>query len=192
LLAKGIPRCVTIEGLVESMHRLADFMDKTLLVEQGKRIRALGEEIQKEKYDGGIETVKPLVAEMLGYFWGWGGGLFDIVFLKNEHIPEGMTVESANTTYDALLDDLFFNLLFWDTEKEEALRTYEEMTNLYRKSLDEKHEKFLKEHPEAAELSRDGAEKYMPMGFYFHWNPEWFKEWTDLAKLPIDEMRRDD
>ena len=178
---------MTVEGLVESMNRLADFMGKTFLEEQGKDIRALGEDILKRKAEGEIEAVKPLVAKVAGYFWGWGGGLYDIVFCEeNDNIPDGMTAKSANTTYDALLDDLFFNLLFWDTEKAKALRTYEEMTALYNRRWDEKHNEFLKKHPEAP------TQEYMPMAFYFHWEPEWFKEWSDLSKLPIDEMRRDD
>ena len=171
------------------MTRLADFMDKTSLAEQGREIRALGVEILKEKTEGHIEAVKPLVAKVTGYFWGWGGGLFDVAFSEeSESIPEGMTADSASATYNALLDNMFFNLLFWDTEKEKALRTHEEMIARYRRHWDEKREEFLKEHPEAAELPWD----YMPMGFYFHWNPEWFKEWSDLSKLPVDGMRRDD
>lgn len=192
LWANDVQKSVTLEGLVESMNRLADFMGK-LVPAQGEDIRELGEEILKARDEAGIEAARPLVAKVVGYFWGWGGGLFDFVFSEEDKcIPEDMTVKSANITYKALLDDLFFNLLFWDTDEAKALRTYEEMTTLYRRFWDEKHEEFLKGHPEAAELSQDTAEKYLPMGFYFHWNPEWFKEWSDLAKLPIDEMRRDD
>jgi hypothetical protein len=148
---------MALDDLCLSMERLADFMDKTFLGEQALDLRGLGKEILKERDEGGIETVKPLVAKVVGYFWGWGGGLFDLVFSEDDGcIQEGMTVESMNIAYNALLDDLFFNLLFWDTDKAEAVRIYEEM------------------------------------GFYFHWNPEWFKEWSDLAKLPLDEMQRDD
>lgn len=182
---------MALDDLLESMDRLAEFMDKTFLAETGRRIRALGEEIQKEKNEGRTEKVKLLVARAVSYFWGWGGGLHDILFCKeNDNIPGGMTAESANTIYDELLEELFFNLLFWDTDKARALHTYEEVTALYHRSWDEKREEALRGHPEAKEQLQGVSGEYPPMGFYFHWNPEWFMEWSDLAKLPVDEMRR--
>jgi hypothetical protein len=174
---------LALDDLSESMGRLADFMDKTFL--KGTETRALRQKIDDARRDDRYNDLKKLLTEVRSYFEGWGGGYYDILFCKeNNNVPDGMTKEYANRVFRELLDDLFFNLLFWDTEKEKALTTYREALAVYNKMLDEEHERFLKKYPEWIGKPR-GEEP--SLGEFYHINSSWFREWSDLDRLLDDE-----
>jgi len=176
---------MAIDDLSESMTNLAEFMDKTFLNDIAKEIRNLRNEIEKVRNENRIDDLKSLIIEIRKYFEGWGGGLCDILFCKeNNNIPEGMTKEFANETYAKLLDDLFFNILFWDTEKNKALKKFHKAMNIYDRMSDKVQEKFIREHPEAERQKLSGWDSRLPMRMYYHWDSDWFRNWSDLGKLP--------
>lgn len=173
---------MALDDLSESMERLANFMDKTFL--RGAETRALRKKIDEARRDKRQDDLKKLLVEVRSYFEGWGGGYYDVLFCKeNNNIPEGMTTEYANKTFRELLGEVFFNLLFWDSDREEAATTYHEALETYNRMLDDEHERFLKKYPEWIGKPR-GQEP--SLGEYYHFDSEWFREWSDLGKLPAD------
>ncbi|MCJ7465040.1 MAG: hypothetical protein MUO81_09915 [Thermoplasmata archaeon] len=178
---------MALDDLVRSMENFADFMDMTFLKEIGDRIRELGKSIEDSKGKGQSDVLQKHITEVCGHFKGWGGGLYDILFCKaNYNIPDGMTEEYANRVFRELLDDLFFNVLFWDTDKVQALKTYQEMIILYNKTNEEKDSRFRKDNPELMKEHPLPIREPLPIGLYYSKDPGWFREWTDLGKLPAD------
>ena len=171
------------------MDRLAEFMDKTFLAESTKGVRDLRAEIDRARREGRPDNLKECLVELRSYFEGWGGGFYDILFGHgNDNIPDEMTAEDANNAFRGLLDDLFFNLLFWDTEKEKALKVYRKAVRVFRKMEDETHKRFLKDNPEVRSEHPEWVKlqdsKRLSLGQYYHWGSPWFREWSDLGKLP--------
>lgn len=178
---------MALDDLTASMLRMADFLDQTFLKDTGMQIRALKDRIDKARSENATYELKKALVELRTYFEGLGGGLYDVLFSKaNNNIPIGMTAEAADGTWRELLDDLFFNLLFWDTDKKKAQKAFGKAMTIYNKMLDKSDEKFLKEHPEWTEKYRRGENARLLVGEYFHWDPDWFKEWSDLGKLEDD------
>lgn len=172
---------MSLDDLSASMERLADFLDKTFL--KGTKTRALQWRIDEARRDNEQDDLKKYLVEVRSYFEGFGGGYYDVLFCReNSNIPEGMTKEHANRTYVELLDDLFFNLLFWDTEKGKAMTIYREALAVYKGMLDEMHEEFLRKNPEW--VSRPRGEEPSLGELYHMMDSQWFRDWSDLGKLP--------
>ena len=164
------------------MEALAEFLDKTDL--KGGWFRDQRDRILRAKNEGREAELHNALMEVRDLFEGMGG-LCDTSFCKeNGNIPEGMTPEYANKEFWKRIDDLFFNLLFWATDKRQAAKVYQKAIRAYQEMLGEMDREFLETHPESAEEFIPSSLDRSPLCSYHHWDPEWFREWSDLGKLP--------
>jgi hypothetical protein len=91
------------------------------------KLRERGREIADSIRDGNRRRVARGVKALKKYF-GAMGSLNDLVISEmNRNLHPGLSETAANERLDRLLDELFMWCLFWDLEREAALKAYRQL-----------------------------------------------------------------
>ena len=122
---------MAVEDILESLAETSQFLDECGMKVWASLLRDQESEIAEANRDGKPRRVKRRVKKLKQYFGGMGS-LNDLVISKdNRNLHPQLSEEEADRRLGNLLDQLFMWCLFWNYDRETALRTYQQLLQRY-------------------------------------------------------------
>jgi len=171
---------MALDDLIEPLNTTSSVLGEAGLCEWTGELDERKSAIKSVGAAGDMKTIENLVSEVRGFFGGIGS-LNDLEVVLRGRSVRGKEGAAAGLYVQDQLDDLFFHLLTWRTEKQEASAGHERMMKSFIEVMNSVDQDFARKHPDWArehpgEVS--SAKQVRPRVFY-RFNPQWFRKWSD-------------